>query len=478
MAIPVSLTRTQSAMVALGAAYVAFRIAGFFDAVPRSFPDTGTYERVGEQSLGSIDFRAGWRSPTLPLLYKLIDGEQARIWAQLLISMACWLALAAAVASWIEHRILRVVSFGAVLLFALAPEVVLWDAVLLSESLSLSLAAVLVACWLFIIRRPAPGLYALMVALTAAWALTRDAHSLAVLAVALLLLVAVWRSEDLAGPRRLRLVAVVALIGITVGSALSASVHFARWARPLQDVLSLRVAAHPEQLSYFERAGMPLTPELLAAMEAHRETGEAVLMSPPGYDTPEALAEASPFHRWLLTEGRSAYASFLLTHPGVIVGAFGHLEESLLDPDAVRYASAASPWDGDPAASVVYPRQAAVAVVMTVLALALVAFVGLRFGGRRGWWVPGFLLAFSLPFAVFIYHSRGLEPDRHALVPSVLLRLGALVLILFAVDRWLVSRSNLPGRPTDQAGAGNGRAGHDDPDRLGHGREPGHARRS
>ena len=51
--------------------------------------------------------------------------------------------------------------------------------------------------------------------------------------------------------------------------------------------------------------------------------------------------------------------------------------------------------------------------------------------------MPGFLIGASLPFAIIVYEGGALEPDRHGLVPSVFLRLGVLLLFLFAVDRWL-----------------------------------------
>src|SRR4051812_39215883 len=148
------VARREYVLILVAAGYVLFRVIGFIGAEPRIFPDTGTYEHVAREPIMSIDFRAGWRAPTVPLFYKLVSGNEARIWIQLALSIVCWLALAAAVAATISERRRRPLAFSAVLLFALAPEVVLWDAGLLSESVSLSLTAALTAAWLWIARWP------------------------------------------------------------------------------------------------------------------------------------------------------------------------------------------------------------------------------------------------------------------------------------------------------------------------------------
>jgi hypothetical protein len=234
----------------------------------------------------------------------------------------------------------------------------------------------------------------------------------------------------------MRVAAAVALAAIAATSYASATIAYARWALPLQDVLTWRISTHPDQLAYFEDRGMPISPQLLAAMKATREGGPP-LPFPPTSDSEEQLRDATPFQRWLLTKGRSTYTNFLLTHPGVAAGALDHLREVLLDPSLTFYASRASPWDGGLPAAVLYPRRTAIVIAWLLLALGLAAFVGLRFGPRREWAVPGFLIAVSLPFAILVWNAGAIELDRHALVPSVFLRLGALLLVLFAADRWL-----------------------------------------
>jgi hypothetical protein len=280
-----------------------------------------------------------------------------------------------------------------------------------------------------------------MLVLALGWVLARDPHAHVVAGLALVLALSIAVSRTWGGPRRLRAIAAVVLAAIAVTSLAAATLprFNARWTFALQNVLALRISAEPDQLAYFEDAGMPVTPALLAEMEESRRRGRDILAYPPTHDSPLALRNATPFQRWLLAEGRSTYTRFLLTHPGVVDDAFGHLGRGLLDPEVAGFASRASPWTGGPAAAAVYPRRTPLAVAWLAVALGLAAFVGLRFGPRPEWLVPAFLIATSLPFAIFIYHAD-VELDRHSLMPSVFLRLGALLLVLFAVDRWLQVR--------------------------------------
>ena len=181
---------------------------------------------------------------------------------------------------------------------------------------------------------------------------------------------------------------------------------------------------------------MPTSPILLAQMETFRSTRDGGLDHPPGFDGSEALAEATPFHRWLRSEGREAYSRFLLTHPGVLFGeGLEHLDVALLDPQVAQYASSSSPWDGAAPSAVVNPRRARLAAGAALLAVSLALAAAVLRGPRREWAAPAALLALCLPFALFVYHGGALEPARHGVVPSLMLRLGALTLLLFALDR-------------------------------------------
>ena len=167
--------RREYVLILLGTGFILFRVIGFIDAEPRIYPDTGTYEHVARAPILSADFLAGWRSPTLPLLYKLVTGIRPGF-GHSSRSRSC------AGLRWPSRPPRRSASAGCgqwplrPYWCCARPEIVLWDAALLSESVSLSLTAALTASWLWIVRRPSPWAYAAMLALAAAWAMARDPH--------------------------------------------------------------------------------------------------------------------------------------------------------------------------------------------------------------------------------------------------------------------------------------------------------------
>src|SRR3954451_14305288 len=162
-------------MVLVALAYVTLRLSAFLPASPRTFPDSGTYITYSRQSLLRLAFWAGPRPPTLPFLYKLLpDSDSWRTGAQLAVSIASWLALGAAVAACVARPWVRLAGFALVLAFSCSAWVAQWDAAVLSESLTLSLSALVLAAWLIYVRAPGWWTAAGVLATTLAWVLVRD----------------------------------------------------------------------------------------------------------------------------------------------------------------------------------------------------------------------------------------------------------------------------------------------------------------
>jgi hypothetical protein len=185
-----------------------------------------------------------------------------------------------------------------------------------------------------------------------------------------------------------------------------------RWYQPMRDILLNRVAADPGMEDHFE-------------------------------------SEFGP--NWRDADARRVYARYLLTHPAYTFGDpfFGSQTtpfsstdsaSALLDPDLRIYndnaADRALPLPAlvDDAAFVHGKNRVLAWVGFTT---ALAAAVALRFRASPAWIVPGVVLASTLPHGLVAYHLSGLEVDRHALEAAVLLRVGALILALFALDALL-----------------------------------------
>ena len=317
-------------------AYAAGRWLAFDGAGARAFRDTIDYDEVARAPLASLRFMAGDHPPTVPFAYKLLGtGDGTRLAGQLIFSIGSWLGLAAAAAASLRVGWLRVVGFTAVLAFSLSANVIEWDAVLLSESISISLTAALVGAWLLFAGRTSALTVALALAVTAAWALTRDPHTY------VLLLAAVVLAASLLVPRErmLRGVALGGVVAIAAVGLWSGSVGYKRWQYPLQNIIAQRIADDDDALNYFRDAGMPVTPRFLELSRRYRAGAEDPFTHPAGIEDPTRRREFLPFQHWLVDEGRGTYTRFLLTHPGYASDALSDLDHILLDPDVERYES-------------------------------------------------------------------------------------------------------------------------------------------
>lgn len=145
------MKRRRTILVYLAVTFAVFDLRGLLLApvAPhvRWDGDSGGY-LIGPTWIG--DSLVGQRPPVVPALYHLLGSNFAAIvLVQSLLAAACWTALAFAVTSLLHARWLRPSAILIVLAFSFAPEVLWWERELLSESVSLSLFALLLAscCW-------------------------------------------------------------------------------------------------------------------------------------------------------------------------------------------------------------------------------------------------------------------------------------------------------------------------------------------
>src|SRR5262249_36509461 len=102
------------------------------------YPDSASYFYVD-----FLGHAAGGRSPTVPLLYTALWSDRARVAAQVIVGIACWSTLAFAVAKSLRHPYVARAGALLVLLLGATIQVTEWDQIILSESLSISLTALL-----------------------------------------------------------------------------------------------------------------------------------------------------------------------------------------------------------------------------------------------------------------------------------------------------------------------------------------------
>src|SRR2546421_1466842 len=295
----------------IAAPYLVLRLVAWIGVSPKIYQDSADYLKYAAKPFFSQQFWAGGRAWVPVLFYRLLpDANTYRTLGQLLVSVACWLALAIVVARCIRRPGLRLVAFALVLVFSMSMTIVQWDSVIVSESLSISLGAALVATWLALVRRPGNLNIALVLLFSLLWASTRDTNSWVVLLTApctLAWMVVAWRRAG-----RLRVGFTPARIALAVGCV---AIYFSvvvestngpiyRGSEVIFHVIDRRVVRDPVEFRYFRDHGLPPRPK---EYRPHDYT------------------------EWVRHHARSTLAGFLIAHPRKAITAVVRNRDQLID---------------------------------------------------------------------------------------------------------------------------------------------------
>ncbi len=445
-------------------AYVLVRVIAVLGIGATHAQDTLSYLEVARLGPFSEAMLAGPRAPAVPLFYKLLASDDLRVVGQVTLSIFCWLALAAVLAALTTKRKLRLVAFTAVLLFSLAPQVTHWDPILLSESLTVSLTAAVLAAWLWLVHRPSWRWLVAAAVITLIWVFTRDtnAYLVACLGVGMLLALpfVTRRRMMLAGAAAMLVIAALSVASANGGATANqreaalaggpdgsfgrtveayrfpAQQYYlfsdGRWEFPLLNVIGQRVLTDPDKLSYFQDHGMPVTPALtqMAGQYAPGRNGTF-------YRSP-ALAR---FRTWLVDKGTSTYTGYLLAHPAQAVKAFTADPRAMLFADEDLAERETNNAVREPVRDFLPGPVERLFLDRSVLSLGLwlllggaAVFLAFTREPRWTWVVPVATLVSTVPHMLVIWNGDSQELQRHSLLVGVMGRLGILMLLFLALD--------------------------------------------
>jgi len=421
--------------------YLGLRLWSFVGIVGHasSFTDTSEYENVERMSVFSLDFWTWYKPWGSALLWKVLPGSTSTSVpvAQEIISVAAWLFLAVVVFRTLERRAVKYGGFGLVLAFSLVPAIAVWDGALLSESLSVSLGALLVGTMLLVAQSPSwPRVAAVLVA---AFLLASTRSSNGYLTPFLLIPLAVavaWRA---------RWAAVAVAVGsLAIAGYTQASVNVRQWQVSFGEIVAGRILHSPSATAYFIAHGMPYRPSLEQQLW-NAEHRPPVTYYMERYETDPTLTWFWP---WFNAHFRSVYARYLISHPSqAIVDPIRDLpslvsaSQSTHDLQGLPVGIYAAQGYRDTLPSwlsrVLYPSSwrllLAWSVTVFVLLLGLVVN-GIR---RRVWLVPAIMLLSTLPHAAIIWDGSATSLGRHALLLAIYVRLGLILASLCVVDGFL-----------------------------------------
>jgi hypothetical protein len=447
---PLSFLLLAGLYLAFFSAYLQLKQSYATFSEERAFLDTDMYARTAEAPLASVQFWAGEAPLTLPLAYKLLginsqnDTNTANPAAlsrvshfQTWLSILCWTLLGLAFSARLRTPWLRPFAFGLVVFFSLNLEISLWDSLLLSESVSISLFALTLGAWLaweLIPERwftPVAGVLSLLViaGISGLYSFTRDSNPyfLAAGAGILILALLVRRVRShLRGVTAAYIVVLAALFGL---QNLSFNLGN-RWQIHIYDHLARRILQNESARDYFANAGLPVTPALMKIVDMGGHKYQNYLRSAPKM---QAVRE------WVEQKGRATMIGFLISHPGALFwDPLQHvpalLNGSNLEYHNPRYAVQTIPRRLADLTQKIYPRSPIALWLFLGVILAGLAWALIRRPEQTAWLVVGILLLSLYPLMVIVWNGNPLEIERHAAQLGIQLRLAGWMAVGLLLD--------------------------------------------
>jgi len=397
------------------------------------------YQYVDSAEYARIDFSGQWRRPwATPVLYWLLGHDpRHELWGQAVVGAICWSVLALAAAPWFRRRVVQITVVVAIMALGLTTSVTNWDAAVLSESLAISLTALVMAAWLTLVRRRTPGAAAFVLLATLPWLYVRQSllpTAWMVVAAAVVGALVVKRPEA----RRLLAATAAGLVLLTGIATASYNRNQEVVHTNVAVIIANRIAPVPARLRWFRAHGMPVP-----------TTG--------GYDAVE-MEKDPKFTPWLDAKGRSAYTSFLISHPWYALTAplpdLVGVRQSYADP-VVRHDTMLSPGDAYGSTRPVIPEiveqtlfdPGATGAILTALFAAVAWSIGRRRWAWRGWALPLTVIGIAVASLIAGWHGATPELPRLAIVAALMLRIALILQFAFLVEAELDHRGSVASPP-------------------------------
>lgn len=352
------------------------------------------------------------RLPLVPLVYLILRyNVRAISVVQALLGGVCWSVLLWEL-SYVRERALRLIVMGAATWLACSTYVVGWYTAILSESISVSLLALLVALvarW----QRTGWGVWGIAVVVSlSAW--TRSTSAYVVLAIgAVGIVYGVFRSRSMLAQSSL-----AAVMGL---AATVVSGRGVLWQQPFLHSMSERILLDPGLTAWFVHHGMPLSESL------RRLAGPYTVRTDAAYRQSPALAA---FRHWMDRSGKADYAWFLLTHPlWILEGAFGRHEE--LGTTLMNYyaTSVRRPWLPSGIRDLLLNHRQDSLLVVGLADIVALAYAGIRRSWTRTTWIWIALIGVGLAMLALDWAGDSWEVGRHSVEGTILTALAGLLLL-------------------------------------------------
>jgi hypothetical protein len=406
--------------------YVFVRVATVLSILhtPRELADTKIYLRISTQPILAPGFFSVNRPFVFPLLLQIVHQNFfiASI-IQLAITLLAWGALAFFVSISLRPAWLRIFSYLVILGVGLVRHLAGWDLVIMTESLSLSIFAMLIASGIWLLRGWQIHKVIILCVIAFFFAFTRDTNAYLLLMFAGISLVAVilrWMDS-----RALILAALFGLIFFL--SNLSANIS-QRWFFPLVNVVGKRILPYTASVQKFEACGMPVTPQLLNLADSFANGNEKAFFTDPALDD---------FRLWVADHGKYCYVRWLVTTPlSRMREAFSKFDE-LIYFENVNFYFPKRYQDLLPSRieRILYPVYFLQWLWVGLSAVALIAIVG-HVWRDNPLWIAFIMLCLTIfPHLFITWHGDAMAPERHAVSVGMQLSLTMWLFVFLMLER-------------------------------------------
>lgn len=398
------------------------------------FNDRGDSAFWYEQSQEPILSRAFWATvPVYPVVLRTLGTETALHVFQVVFSAIAWCWLAFQVMRLVRNRWWGYGLFVFVILSSRNGAVQLSNHVVFTEGIATSIGVLLLAQALSLLRAPSRRGWVAFGVLGVLFIGSRPSNFTVVLLGVVLLGFAAWRL-----PEQRRVLVRIGAGGIACFALLVAlNAGSDSESNNLYNIIPEWVLPDAEARAYFEDAGMPVPPELLALTGEELDTDQEEVVAGP----------LRPWKEWVDADGGSTYVRFLVTHPAWVLDKYLAAQDTLYSstlPEENVTLETGAPFTGremSPARTFgnpFYPDS------FLVLLLWLVGATGGCIWSRRaGWTMPawvwlGIALVVTAPvLAVPIIFGDSQQLARHGILLAVQLRAGLVLVTAWLVDEAL-----------------------------------------
>jgi hypothetical protein len=419
-----SLLRNPQFSYVLSVLYALARVSASVGQTVGVFPDSASYTRLS--FTGNAE-----RMWPIPAVFSFLHSDSTRILANIFIGSAVWIFMAFTLAR--QSRYPRAV-FASVLLLGLSPQVIRYDLALLSESLGISFAVLLVVTSVRIAKeKTTPNLVLWMIAFVLC-SMTRPTHLIIVVACALVSVSVLVQSRA-----RRAVIATPALILMFVWGYASVNNNRSVSNLNMYTVLMDQILRNDSQYNWFVAHGMPEIAGI-RDVEGYDYVGTLPLelvniieLSPD--QAPPAIVRhgGTVLATWVKDDGWGTYARWMASHPNDVLQLVQQRTNFTLSPPNDDFLPLH--------AKNIIPRWLFGSwIIWSTLGCGAMGLLLLQPATRN----IGKTLVFmsAITFAVFVASvtTSGIEHQRHSVTVAVIIRVLALCAIVSVMPKRFIRK--------------------------------------